>query len=65
MAYFSFKKAILEDKSIDVCNFGKMKRDFTYIDDIIESVARVLTKIPQANTAWDRKKPEPGSSYAP
>lgn len=65
MAYFSFTKAILEEKPIDVFNFGKMKRDFTYIDDIVEGVVRVINKIPQPNHDWNRKKPDPGSSYAP
>jgi UDP-glucuronate 4-epimerase len=48
MAYFLFTKAILEGKPIDVFNHGKMKRDFTYIDDIIEGVYRIMNKIPQA-----------------
>lgn len=65
MAYFSFTKAITEGKPIDVFNFGKMKRDFTYIDDIIEGVVRVMDKIPKPNPDWDRKHPDPGSSYAP
>jgi UDP-glucuronate 4-epimerase len=65
MAYFSFTKAIMEGKPIDVYNYGKMKRDFTYIDDIIEGVVRVINKIPQPNPNWDRKNPDPGSSYAP
>lgn len=65
MAYFSFTKAIMEGKIIDVFNFGKMKRDFTYIDDIIEGVVRVINKIPKSNLEWDRKNPDPGSSYAP
>jgi len=65
MAYFSFTKAIMEGTSIDVFNFGKMKRDFTYIDDIVEGVVRVMNKIPQPNPEWDRKNPDPGSSYAP
>lgn len=65
MAYFSFTKAIMEGKPIDVFNFGKMKRDFTYIDDIIEGILRVMDKIPQPNPDWDRKNPDPGSSYAP
>jgi len=65
MAYFSFTKAILEERPIDVFNFGKMKRDFTYIDDIIEGIVRVIKKIPQPNPEWDRKHPDPGSSYAP
>lgn len=65
MAYFSFTKAIMEGKMIDIFNFGKMKRDFTYIDDIIEGVVRVMNKIPKSNAEWDRKNPDPGSSYAP
>jgi len=65
MAYFSFTKAIMEDKPIDVFNFGNMKRDFTYIDDIVEGVVRVMNKIPQPNPDWDKKNPDPGSSYAP
>jgi UDP-glucuronate 4-epimerase len=65
MAYFSFTKAIMENKPIDVYNFGRMKRDFTYIDDIIEGVVRVMDKIPQSNPKWDRTNPDPGSSYAP
>jgi len=65
MAYFSFTKAIMEDKPIDVFNYGKMKRDFTYIDDIIEGLVHVIDKVPQPNPKWDRKNPDPGSSYAP
>ncbi len=65
MAYFSFTEAITEGKPIDVFNYGKMKRDFTYIDDIIEGVVRVVDRIPQPNPDWDRKNPDPGSSYAP
>jgi UDP-glucuronate 4-epimerase len=65
MAYFSFTKAILEGKPIDVFNSGRMKRDFTYIDDIIEGVVRVMDRIPQPNPNWDRGNPDPGTSYAP
>jgi len=65
MAYFSFTKAIMEGTPIDVFNYGKMKRDFTYIDDIIEGLVRVMDKIPRSNPEWDRKNPDPGSSYAP
>jgi len=65
MAYFSFTKGIMEGTPIDVFNFGKMKRDFTYIDDIVEGVVRVMNKIPQPNPEWDRNNPDPGSSYAP
>ncbi len=65
MAYFSFTKAILEEKPIDVYNYGDMKRDFTYIDDIVEGVVRIIDRIPQPNLAWDKNDPDPGSSYAP
>jgi UDP-glucuronate 4-epimerase len=49
MAYFKFVKAIAEDQPIDVYNFGKMKRDFTYIDDVVEAIVRVVAKIPQVS----------------
>jgi len=65
MAYFSFTKAILEGKAIDVFNGGDMRRDFTYIDDIIEGVVRVIDTVPWPDPAWDRSNPEPGTSYAP
>jgi UDP-glucuronate 4-epimerase len=50
MAYFKFVKAIAENKPIDVYNFGKMQRDFTYIDDVIEGVVRVMEKPPLCNS---------------
>jgi UDP-glucuronate 4-epimerase len=65
MAYFSFTKSIIEGTPIDVFNYGNMKRDFTYIDDIIEGVMRVMERIPQPNPNWDKENPDPGSSYAP
>lgn len=65
MAYFLFTKAILEGRPIDIFNHGKMKRDFTYIDDIVECVVRVLDKIPEPNPTWSTNTPDPGSSYAP
>jgi UDP-glucuronate 4-epimerase len=65
MAYFSFTKAILEGKPIDVFNHGKMRRDFTYIDDIIEGVIRVMNRIPKPNPEWNGDQPDPASSYAP
>jgi UDP-glucuronate 4-epimerase len=52
MALFKFTKAMLEGKSIDVYNYGKMKRDFTYIDDIVEAVVRMQDIIPQPNPEW-------------
>jgi len=65
MALFLFTKAIYEGKSIDVYNFGEMKRDFTYIDDIVEGVIRVTDKPPQGNQNWNGKCPDPSSSKAP
>lgn len=65
MALFLFTEAILNDKPIKVFNYGKMKRDFTYIDDIIEGVVRVLNNPPQPNPNWDKRKPDPGTSSAP
>lgn len=65
MAYFLFTKAILSGQPIDVFNYGKMKRDFTYIDDIIEGVVRVIDTIPQGNPHWSGDKPDPGTSKAP
>ncbi|MHC4139394.1 MAG: NAD-dependent epimerase [Planctomycetota bacterium] len=65
MALFLFTKAILEGKPIDVFNHGKMRRDFTYIDDIVEGVIRVIDKKPEPNSDWSGDKPDPGTSYAP
>lgn len=65
MAYFSFTKAIMDGKPIDVFNSGQMKRDFTYIDDIIAGVMRVLHKIPIPNPEWNGTNPDPGTSYSP
>ncbi len=65
MALFLFANAILNDKPIDVYNFGKMKRDFTYIDDIVEGVFRLITKIPEPNLNWKSEAPDPSSSFAP
>ena len=65
MALFLFTKAILEDQPIKVFNHGKMRRDFTYIDDIVEGVVRVMGKLPQPNPAWSGDRPDPGTSYAP
>ena len=63
MALFLFTKAILEEKPIKVFNHGKMKRDFTYIDDIVEGVVRVLGRIPSADPHWSGDDPDPGTSY--
>jgi len=65
MAYFSFTKDILEGRAINVFNHGDMQRDFTYIDDIVEGVMRVLDKVPQGNPAWSGDAPDPGTSRAP
>jgi UDP-glucuronate 4-epimerase len=65
MALFLFTKAILEGKPIDVFNYGKMQRDFTYIDDIVEGVVRVIASIPGPNPEWSGDKPDPSTSYAP
>ena len=65
MALFLFTKAILEGKPIDVFNYGKMQRDFTYIDDIVEGVIRVADKIPQPDLKWSGDRPDPGASRAP
>ncbi len=65
MALFLFTKAILEDRPIDVFNYGKMQRDFTYIDDIVEGVVRVLDRVPAPNPAWSGDAPDSASSYAP
>jgi UDP-glucuronate 4-epimerase len=65
MALFLFTRAILEDKPIKVFNHGKMQRDFTYIDDIIEGVVRVMGRLPEANPKWSGAAPDPGTSSAP
>jgi len=65
MAYFLFTRAILEGEPIDVYNHGKMRRDFTYIDDIVEGVVRVLDQPAAPNPNWDGKCPDPGTSKAP
>ena len=65
MAPFLFSKAILAGEPIKVFNHGKMRRDFTYIDDIVEGVLRVMKKLPEANPTWDGNNPDPSSSYAP
>jgi UDP-glucuronate 4-epimerase len=65
MALFLFTRAILENKPIKVFNHGKMQRDFTYIDDIIEGVVRVMGRLPQPNAAWRGDNPDPGTSYVP
>lgn len=65
MALFLFTKAMLAGKAIKVFNHGNMKRDFTYIDDIVEGVIRVMARLPGPNQEWSGDAPDPGSSYAP
>ncbi|HEX3158136.1 MAG TPA: NAD-dependent epimerase [Gemmatimonadaceae bacterium] len=65
MALFIFTKAILEGRPIDVFNEGRMERDFTYIDDIVEGVVRVADRMPEPNPEWSGDAPDPGSSRAP
>ncbi|QMA46833.1 NAD-dependent epimerase [Citrobacter freundii] len=65
MALFKFTKAMLEGKSIDVYNFGKMKRDFTYIDDIAEAIVRLQDIIPQTDAQWTVETGTPATSIAP
>jgi len=65
MALFLFTKAIIENKPIEVFNFGKMQRDFTYIDDIAEGVIRVLDTPARPDVMWDSEHPAPNSSSAP
>jgi UDP-glucuronate 4-epimerase len=65
MSYFKFTKAILEGRPIEVFNHGKMQRDFTYVDDILEGVIRVLDRPPRARPEFDAMNPDPASSSAP
>lgn len=65
MALFLFTKAILEDKPIKVFNNGEMMRDFTYVDDIVEGIARLVQNPAESNSEWDGQNPDSSSSYAP
>jgi Nucleoside-diphosphate-sugar epimerases len=65
MALFLFTKAILAGEPIDLFNHGRMRRDFTYIDDIVEGVVRVLDRPAVANPKWDGGNPDPATSAAP
>lgn len=65
MALFLFTNAILEDRPIDVFNHGKMRRDFTYVDDIVEGVVRVMDRPAEPNPGWTGDAPDPSSSYVP
>lgn len=65
MAYYSFTKAIVEGRPIELYNEGRMRRDFTYINDIVEGITRVTNRIPVKNPAWDSNAPDPSTSTAP
>jgi UDP-glucuronate 4-epimerase len=65
MALFLFTRAILEDRPIDIFNYGHHRRDFTYIDDIVEGVVRVLDHVPQPEPSWSGDAPDPATSGAP
>src|SRR5690606_9682569 len=65
MALFLFTRGILADEPINIFNEGNMARDFTYIDDIVEGVVRILDKPPAPNPEWNGDHPDPASSYAP
>lgn len=65
MAYFSFTKAILAGESIKVFNHGKMERDFTYIDDIVEGIENLVERAPEANPDWDESADDISESFAP
>jgi len=65
MALFKFTKAIIDDKPIDVFNYGKHTRDFTYIDDIVEGIIKTLDNPAISNINWNSKQPDPASSKAP
>jgi UDP-glucuronate 4-epimerase len=65
MALFLFTRAIMENRPIDVFNNGNMERDFTYIDDIVEGVCRVIHRLPQSSPVWNGDEPDPATSYCP
>jgi len=65
MALFKFTKNIIEGKPIDVYNHGDMLRDFTYVDDIVEAISRLVEKPAEANPEWSGKNPDPATSFAP
>ncbi len=65
MALFKFTRAILAGEPIEVYNHGRMRRDFTYVDDIVEGVVRTADRLPEPNPDWSGETPDPGSSYVP
>ncbi|MEM6974291.1 MAG: NAD-dependent epimerase/dehydratase family protein [Pseudomonadota bacterium] len=65
MAYWKFTRALLAGETIDVYNHGRMKRDFTYVDDVIEAVVRLIDRPPAPEPGYDRSAPDPATSWAP
>jgi UDP-glucuronate 4-epimerase len=65
MAMFIFATAILDGKPLRLFNHGNMRRDFTYVDDVTESVVRLVDLAPKGNPAWSGDAPDPGTSLAP
>jgi UDP-glucuronate 4-epimerase len=65
MALFIFTRAILEDKPIQIFNYGRMERDFTYIDDVVEAVVRLIDRMPIPNPNWSGDHPDSATSSAP
>ncbi len=65
MALFLFTRAILAGEPIQVFNHGRMRRDFTYIDDIVEGIVRIMERPPEPDASWNGDAPDPGTSYAP
>lgn len=65
MAPFLFTRSILEGRPLDIYNFGKMLRDFTYIDDVVEGIVRVMERLPAPDLSWRGNSPDPASSFAP
>jgi UDP-glucuronate 4-epimerase len=65
MAVYLFTEAIVAGRPIDIFNYGRMRRDFTYVDDVVEGVVRVLDHLPQPDPQWSGDRPDPGASAAP
>lgn len=65
MAMFLFARAIMEGKPIELFNYGKMKRDFTYIEDVVEAMVKLIDKAPQKNNSWNASDPDPATSFCP
>ena len=65
MAVFLFTRAIVEGRPIGVFNYGKMRRSFTYVDDVVEGIVRVIERPPWPNPEWSDDRPDPSSSSAP